>query len=597
MSEQVEVLEGPLAAMRESAIGLLTDVADSLAELGDETEDDRKRLLDVAQDLREMFFLLVVIGEFNAGKSTFVNALLGADVLPTGVTPTTEMIELIRYAETPNLKPTIKDDGLRVWAHPNTGAPGVSIVDTPGTGSVFRQHEQVAKDFLHRSDLVIFVLSAKHAFAETERLYLEMARNYGKKVILVVNQVDLLEASERQTVKRFIEQQVRERLGFQPLVFMVSARQARMNDQGAVGSTGNTTDESGVDAVRAHLRGVLAEAPPTKQKLLAQLETGGKIINKYDEEIRRKAELVQADTSRVKEVESELQSQSLGLDTQLKEARAEVDKVFEGMRERGNNFIETNLSIRKLGRSINKERLQAEFQDVVVGRALRDINDATHGYINTVIDQSRQYWRSVIDRLNKLIDLLDQEVEGLDSNVYAEQREGLEEAVRIAESELKAYSSGKLVNELQHEFSMHMNGFTTSALATIGGLIVSILAVGAPGPLFGAGAAALAGPAFLVAAPVAALGGVAAARYFYKIQSELKRDFNQRLDNLIKAYHDALDDLTRRERARLSQYGKQVLTPIFSRLDVLAKRYNEQHARFERYRERLETLRTGIKES
>ena len=122
-------LEGPLAALREAEIRLLTDIASALAEMGDQTEGDRRRLQEVAQDLREAFFLVVIIGEFNAGKSTFVNALLGDEILPMGITPTTETIELIRYSETPNRKPHQTQTGLREWAHPNTGAPGVAIVE------------------------------------------------------------------------------------------------------------------------------------------------------------------------------------------------------------------------------------------------------------------------------------------------------------------------------------------------------------------------------------------------------------------------------------------------------------------------------------
>jgi small GTP-binding protein len=589
MTNNVQVLDGPLAALRESVIGLLGEVSHTLAEMGEASEEDRRRLNDVVADLREMFFLVVIIGEFNAGKSTFVNALIGAEVLPMGITPTTEMIELIRYNETPDLKPRVRDNGLREWAHPNTGGEGVAIVDTPGTGSVFKQHETIAKEFLHRSDLVIFVLSAKRAFAETERLYLEMAKNYGKKIVLVVNQVDLLGAEEQKTVRRFIEQQVKEQLNLQPLIFMVSAKEAMADDN----------KSGGVDAVRAHLRGVLAAAPPTKQKLLAQLETGQTIINKYYTIIQQRADLVRADTSKVKEVETEMKEQSLGIEGQLASARAEVDQVLAGMRQRGLTWIEDNLSIRKLGRSVNRDKLQAEFQDVVVGRALRDINTATSGYINAVIDQSRIYWRSVIDRLNKLIDLLEQEeVGGLDANIYAEQREGLEEAIRIAEAELKSYSSGRLVDDIQRDFTVSMNGFTTGALAGVGGLLVALVAsIGTPGPLFGAGAAALAGPAFVIAAPVAAVGGLLAMRHYVKITRELKEDFNQRMDKLTATYHKALDDLTAKERARLAQYGNQVLTPIFSRLEVLGKRYAEQSAQFETYRSRAETLHDGIDKS
>ncbi len=593
MTNHVELMSGPLTAMRESIVDLLADVSNTLSEIGDTSTTDRKHLQDVLNDLREMFYLVVIIGEFNAGKSTFVNALLGADVLPMGITPTTEVIELIRYSETPDLKPKIQEDGsLRVWSHPSTGAPGVAIVDTPGTGSVFQQHERIAKDFLHRSDLVIFVLSAKRAFAETERLYMEMAKNYGKKVILVVNQVDLLDAEEQKTVRRFIEQQVKENLGIQPLIFMVSAKQALQS------RLEGGEEQGGVDAVRAHLRSLLASTPPTKQKLLAQLETGRKTIIQYHDTAKQRADLVRADTAKVREVEGELKAQSLGLEGQLKSARADVDAVLNGMRTRGLDFLENNLSMRKLGRSVSRDKLQVEFQDVVVGRALRDINSATTSYINAVVDQSRIYWRSVIDRLNKLVELLEQEeITGLDANIYAEQRESLEEAIRIAEAELKHYSSGSLVNDFEREFSVSMSGFTTWSLAGLSGTLIALLAsIGTPGPLIGVGAAPLALPAFLIGAPVAALGGLYAMRYYRRINTELKDDFNTRMDKLTSAYHTALDDLTQKERNRLIQYGNQVLTPIFSRLEVLAKRYEEQQTKFETYKKRAETLQTAIEQ-
>jgi hypothetical protein len=254
--------------------------------------------------------------------------------------------------------------------------------------------------------------------------------------------------------------------------------------------------------------------------------------------------------------------------------------------------------MRKLGRSVSRDKLQVEFQDVVVGRALRDINSATTSYINAVVDQSRIYWRSVIERLNKLVELLEQEeIAGLDANVYAEQRGSLEEAIRIAEAELKHYSSGSLVNEFEREFSVSMSGFTTWSLAGISGTLIALLAsIGTPGPLIGVGAAPLALPAFLIAAPVAALGGVYAMRYYRRINKELKDDFNVKMDNLTGAYHTALDDLTNKERNRLIQYGNQVLTPIFSRLEVLAKRYEEQQTKFEMYKKRAETLQTAIEQ-
>jgi small GTP-binding protein len=587
-------LEGTLAALRESEVRLLTDIGTTLAELGDVAHEDRQRLLDVAQDLRDMFFLVVIIGEFNAGKSTFVNALLGDNLLPMGITPTTDVIELIRHGETPNRTPILREDGIREWVHPNTGAAGVALVDTPGTGSVFQKHEKTAKAFLHRSDLVIFVISAKRAFAETERLYLELAKHYGKKVILVVNQTDLLQPKELAEVRRFIERQVEETLDMRPLLFLISAKEA-LAAKAALTPAG---DPGGVEAVKAHLRGVFSEAPPAKQKLLAQLDMAERLVKDYQSGVQRKADLVNADTAKVREVRQELEQQSLGLDSQLKGARADVDKVFEGMRQRGISFIDTHLSISKIGRVPRREVLQAEFQEIVVGRALRDIGDATNSYINAVIDNSRRYWRSVIDRLNQLRDLLEQELSGLDAGVYAEQRESLEDAIRVAEAELKTYSTGKIVGEIEEAFKTNMSGFTTSAAAAVVGVILTLLAIAAPGGVIGATVIyTTATLAFVIGAPVAAVGSIFAVRYYRRMSEQTKKDLHSRVDQLEKTYHTALQDLTQKERTRLTQYGSQILTPIFSRLEVLAQRYNGQRETLNQFMTQLATLRQGIEKA
>ena len=152
-----------------------------------------------------------------------------------------------------------------------------------------------------------------------------------------------------------------------------------------------------------------------------------------------------------------------------------------------------------------------------------------------------------------------------------------------------------MVREIQDLFENNASGFRLWSLAAVGGLIATIAAIGAPGPLLGAGAAVLAFPAFIVAAPIAAYGGYRLVKHYRAITSDTKKEFNQRVDHLMQTYHTALDDLTKKERDRLSQYGNQVLTPIFSRLEVLSKRYAEQKTKMEHFTKRIETLREGIK--
>jgi iron-sulfur cluster repair protein YtfE (RIC family) len=374
---------------------------------------------------------------------------------------------------------------------------------------------------------------------------------------------------------------------------MVSAKEALVarNDGAAIG------DPGGIEAVRAHLRGVFQEAPPAKQKLLAQLDMVSHILKEYQHAVQRKEDVVNLDTIKVQEVQRELDQQSLGLDAQLKAARAEIDSVFEAMRQRGMSFIDSNLSFRKMGRAPKRETLQAEFQEVVIGRALRDIGEATNGYINAVVDTSRIYWRGVIDRLNQMRDLLEQEVSGLDASIYTEQREALQDAIRIAESELKTYSTGKIVTEIQEIFETNSAGFTTSVLASVGGLILVILAIAPAGPIIGIGAAPLALPAFLLGAPVLLGGGFFAVHYLRRVINDTKRDLHHRIDDLQKSYHSALDELTTKERNRLAHYGKQVLAPIFSRLEVLGERYAAQQAALRAHMVQVNTLRADLEKN
>ena len=192
-----------------------------------------------------------------------------------------------------------------------------------------------------------------------------------------MNQIDLLEAGERAEVRKFIERQVKETLGIEPLIFGVSAKKSLNGEDG------------GIDAVKAHLRGVFAEAPPAKQKLLSQLDLTERTIKRYQQQLEDESARVSQDTTKVRNVQEELEKHSLGLDTQFKEANTEIETVFESLRQRGHTFIDTNMSVRQIINRPSRAKLQSEFQDVVIGRSLREINEATSGYINAVIDSSR----------------------------------------------------------------------------------------------------------------------------------------------------------------------------------------------------------------
>lgn len=565
--------------LREQTIALLEAIAQALTE---SAQDDRRRLRELANDLRSMFYIVAVIGEFNAGKSTFINALLEDDLLPMGITPTTEFIELIRYALTPERKPTIQEGGqIRVWGHPNTGSEGVAIVDTPGTSSIFAKHDLTAQDFLHRSDLVLFVMSAKRAFADTERLYLDLAKNYGKKIVIIINQIDLLEDSEQQEVRRFVQRQIKETLGIEPLLFAVSAKQARQ------GQDGN------ISTVRAHLRGVFASRSLLQQKLDSQLVMAERTLEKHLQATQQNLDVVQLDTVRVKDIQTELERNAQLLNVQLQETHLEITKTLEVLRQRGHEFIRSRLSVGRILRIPNREQVQNEFKEVVVGNALQTVGTTTSEYVKSVVDNSRAYWQGVIDRLNQIKELLDQELSGPDAASFAEQRANLEKAIRIAQTELETYSTGKAISEMRDSFEANMNGFTVSVLATVGGVLAlagTIAVEGAASLLVGASVLVVA-----VATPVAVIGGVAAVRYFNRVQRDTHTELDRRVDQLQLSFTSTLNSLTETEQQRLRAYAVQVLKPIFTKLELLTSKYRTQYLQLEGFQKTLQQLQMSIR--
>jgi small GTP-binding protein len=195
-------------------------------------------------------FHLVVLGEFNHGKSTFVNALLGQDVLPTGITPTTASINHVVHAQNPTARVVLSSGEsryleptqLKEWvtvagghasevAFVELGYPSellvnnVVLVDTPGVNDLNEQRAEVTYGYVPRADAVVFLLDAGQALKDSEREFLrsrvlESARD---RLIFVLGKMDLLNADERVAVVDYVRQGLAQ-ITTDPIVFPLSAK-------------------------------------------------------------------------------------------------------------------------------------------------------------------------------------------------------------------------------------------------------------------------------------------------------------------------------------------------------------------------------------
>jgi hypothetical protein len=286
-----------------------------------------------------------------------------------------------------------------------------------------------------------------------------------------------------------------------------------------------------------------------------------------------------------------MEQQASRLDKQLDATLKEIFLVFSAMQQRGAAFIDRNFSVIRALRRPNKEELWNEFEREVVGSTLTQIADISDQYANALVDSSRVYWRSVIERLNKMEALLRAEAANMDAATYADQREALQAAMTMADVELNARSEKRLVADIQTNFEQNVRNFSRGAAAGIGGALAVIISIATPGALAVHPLALL---GFVVGAPIMVAGGGVAYLLWRRTTTNASKQLAAKIQELEDSYKQSLTTLTGRERNRLLQYGKQILSPVFSQLQALAQRYKDQQADLDAFVDRAKGLETEI---
>jgi GTPase len=257
------------AAIRE-VFGRLADVA-AAAGLQSTAHDIRQ--VRIAK-LDQGRFSLVVLGEFNHGKSTFINALLALSdpwsagtspaqpatesLLPVGITPTTAVLTLIRHGERASAEAVFEDgrrqtidpakltDWLTVagaqaadesLSHVEIEHPApflreqITVVDTPGVNDINEQRAEITYGYVPRADAALFLLDATQILTASERRFIEerILRSCRDRLVFVVSKADLLDDAELEEATQFARRHL-SGLVSAPAVFPVSAKRALAGD-------------------------------------------------------------------------------------------------------------------------------------------------------------------------------------------------------------------------------------------------------------------------------------------------------------------------------------------------------------------------------
>jgi len=372
---------------------LLAELRDWLVRLSLPEEDLRALGASLAQ--LEEPFLLVVVGEFNAGKSAFINALLGQEVVEEGVTPTTARIGLLRHGESVSREVTAA--GLERITAPAEVLEDIVLVDTPGTNAVLREHEVLTREFVPRADLVLFITSADRPFTESERGFLQAIREWGKKVVMIVNKADLLEREHEVTrVVDYVREQAVRTLGFSPEVFPLSARRALrarlIGDDGGLQS-------SGFPAFEAKVTESLDEDERFRLKLLNPLGVGRRVQEDALALVEGRLALLEDDVRTLEAIGTDLAARSDEMAGDFRFRLSDVEKVLLDFEKRGNAFFDERLRLSRIRELLNRDRLRRDFEEAVVSDLPRQVERRVEGMVDWMVGAELRQWQDVMARL------------------------------------------------------------------------------------------------------------------------------------------------------------------------------------------------------
>lgn len=265
-SVEAQSIEGSLRALLEVDEGRGTN------------KDLREKLIGLQEKLSKGQLHLAVLGQMKRGKSSFINALLGAEVLPTGVLPVTAVITEIRYGLAPQatiiyatggLKESVSLDTLAEYIT-EAGNPGntkqvasvdisypasflqsgIVLIDTPGIGSTHAHNTQTTESYLEEVDAGIVVLSVDPPITEAESMFLRRLKSDIPKLLFILNKTDIASADEIGKITEFLRNELNRLQIESPEIFPLSARQALRDKREATTNLGT----AGLDAFEERLR-------------------------------------------------------------------------------------------------------------------------------------------------------------------------------------------------------------------------------------------------------------------------------------------------------------------------------------------------------
>lgn len=546
---------------------LLWDIHNCVLKTGAQ-ETDVTHLQDAIARLDELF-LFVVVGEFNSGKSAFINALVEEKVLEEGPTPTTDMINMLKYGEEQSTRVV---DNLRVTKFPLDFLKNVNIVDTPGTNSIVQEHDELTMNFIPKADFVVFVMSLDRALTDSEREFLELISiKWKRKLLFLLNKIDTASnEKDIQKVVSYLQREGKNILGIEPVIFPVSVKLAF---EGKETHDKEVLQQSRFSELERYIFDALNEKERVRLKLLSPLYTAQPICHNIMEELEEKLRVIAEDMQRLQHIETQLSYTKDDLKDSYSRFILQVENILLDLRNRAYDFVEDFLQLRNIWNIASKEKTEKQFDEKVVKDSSEQIEEVLTEAADWTVKKSVRTWDDILDYYKQQLhrDTHRDKIIGEIGGQFAYDRDKIYRSViKEARAKIKAFDFQQESQKILKAFQNAMIHFAATEVSAIGIGAVLVL-------IFEA--------LFLDITGILASGVLVTAGFFIlpRKRRQAKEAFNTRIQELIA-------DLKHNISLQFDEYMRATFEQIKETISPFERFCRAEHDELESAREELLAL-------
>jgi tRNA U34 5-carboxymethylaminomethyl modifying GTPase MnmE/TrmE len=300
-----------------------------LIQLGSEMHRPAEQLNTLKTLLRDISepLLFVAVGEVKSGKSSLLNALFGDEFAKVDVLPATDRVYIFRYGQeekTNEVSPQLTERFL-----PIPFLRDFSVVDTPGTNTMVKEHQMVTEEFMPRADIVLFVFSVANPWTQSNWDFLDfLQKTWLKNVIFVLQQIDLREPTEIDVIHRHLQDTAMRRLGFVPPIFAVSARKALL-----ARTSGADKDklwrESAFAALGEQISFIVTESSARMLKLRSRFQAGLVVLDELASEVGVLLGRISVDEAALNRLDSLLETRREQMRRQIGSLVRDIENAYD----------------------------------------------------------------------------------------------------------------------------------------------------------------------------------------------------------------------------------------------------------------------------